>query len=201
MTGSAPAVTSSWRSAMRPDQPRLPRRAGRASPTTTRDAATADTAPSVVRCDLDGVIWRGDEPDRARGRGHRRRCAPPACASRSCRTTRTRRSATSSPSSTAWACPPTPGDVVTSATAAAWLLAQSLAPRAPGCSRAPARACGGARRGRSGRGRRRPGRRGGGRLPPRVRLRRARPRVGARCAPGRGSSPPTSTPPTRSPAG
>ena len=53
---------------MRPDQRRLPRRAGPRSPTTrdrpasTRPLTTPATAPVVVACDLDGVIWRGDEP-------------------------------------------------------------------------------------------------------------------------------------------
>ena len=60
------------------------------------------------------------------------RCAPPGCGWRSCRTTRAHRSATWSPSSTAWGSPATPDDVVTSAMAAAWLLAALARAGRPG---------------------------------------------------------------------
>ena len=142
---------------------------------TTRDAATPRPRP-VVCCDLDGVIWRGDEPIAARGRRHRGAARRRAARRRSCRTTRAQ----------------PVGDVVAKLermrrrrptrrrrrSPARWprraLLAQSLAPGARGArvrgpGRASRRSTGVGLR----RGRRRPGRRGRRRLPPRLRLRRA----------------------------
>ncbi len=83
----------------------------------------------VVCCDLDGVIWRGDDP-----------IAPAARGIRELRAAGLRVVFVSNNSNSPigdvvaklerMGVPATPGDLITSATAAAWLLAQSLAPGA-----------------------------------------------------------------------
>ena len=172
---------------MRPDQQDY--RAALAGSTTTRDAPAMTRRVRTRRSPVVCLRPRrrdlaGRRAHRARGRGHRAACAPPGCAWRSCRTTRTRRSATSSPSSTAWACPrrPTRWSPAPSRPRGCW---RSRCRPAPGCScaRGP-----GVREALGDVGLvavdERPGRRGGGRLPPRVRLRRASTARRRRCAPG-----------------
>ena len=131
----------------------------------------------IVCCDLDGVIWRGDDADPGLGRRRRRSCAPRACASCSSRTTRASGSRTTSRSLQGVGVDAAPDDVVHRARrrpprSLAHDLpagASVLACAGPGVVEAlEAR---GLRRRRSGAGRRR--RR---RLAPRVRLRAADPR-------------------------
>ena len=156
----------------------------------------------VVCCDLDGVIWRGDEPIpgsadavaalRAAGAARRVRLEQLEHAGR-----RRRR-----PSSRAFG-----------VAGRARRRAHQRAGRGRAARRVDARAGRARARVRGPRRRRgarrdagfavvdtRSGRRGRRRLPPRLRLRRARPRVDARCATAPASSPPTSTRPTRCPA-
>jgi 4-nitrophenyl phosphatase len=85
-----------------------------------------DRAPAVVACDLDGVIWRGDEPVAPAAEGIAKlRAAGLLVAFVS--------NNSNSPVTDVvgklarMGVPATPADVVTSAMAAAWLLAQSLA--------------------------------------------------------------------------
>jgi HAD superfamily hydrolase (TIGR01450 family) len=88
---------------------------------------TATAAPPVVACDLDGVVWRGDD------------AIPPAAAGIAALRDAGLRVAFVSNNSSApvgdvvaklgrMGVPSTPGDIVTSAMAAAWLLQHSLAP-------------------------------------------------------------------------
>ena len=76
---------------MRPDNADYRARSAGSTPERTRRArtiATVTRVPPVVCCDLDGVIWRGDDADPGRGRRRSRRCGRRACASCSSRTTR-----------------------------------------------------------------------------------------------------------------
>jgi len=87
------------------------------------------TPPAVVACDLDGVVWRGDDP-----------IAPAARGIRDLRSAGLRVAFVSNNSNSPvgdvvaklerMGVPAEPPDVVTSAGAAAWLLAQSLEPGA-----------------------------------------------------------------------
>ncbi len=83
----------------------------------------------VLACDLDGVVWRGDEPVPAAADGIAALRAAGWCVAFVSNNS-------NSPLGDVVAklehlgVPATPGDVVTSATAAAWLLAQSLDPGA-----------------------------------------------------------------------
>ncbi len=88
------------------------------------------SATRVVACDLDGVVWRGDDP-----------IAPAAPGIAALRAAGLYVAFVSNNSNSPvgdvvakldrMGIPATPADVVTSAMAAAWLLAQSLAPGAP----------------------------------------------------------------------
>ena len=87
------------------------------------------SAPQVVACDLDGVVWRGDEPIAPAAPGIAALRAAGLCVAFVSNNS-------NSPVGDVVAkldrmgIPAAPADVVTSATAAAWLLAQSLAPGA-----------------------------------------------------------------------
>ena len=188
--------------AMRPDQPDY--RDALAARRRRRVTDRERTVSAPGRLPATSTAWSGAATSRSRprptaiARAARRRAA----GRRSCRTTRARRSATSWPSSSAsgvarrrpTTCSPARSRRRGCSRSRCAPGARVLVCAGPGCVEALAGVG-------LGRGRRRPGRRGGRRLPPRLRLRRARPGVarGARRAPA--SSPPTSTPPTRSRAG
>ena len=179
---------------------RLPGRARRASPTTREPRDATPSAP-VVACDLDGVVWRGDEPDPARGRRHRRAARRRAAGRRSCRTTRARRSATWWPSSSGMGVPATPADVLTSA------IGRGLAARAVAGPRRPRARV---RRARRARGARRRTAWSRSTTAPPTRWSSASTATSTttastarrpRCGPGPASSPPTSTRPIPIPGG
>ena len=135
---------------------RLPGRAG----ARRRRRVTGAAGAPVVACDLDGVIWRGDEPDPARGR----RASPTlraaglrvAFVSNNSNSPVDRRGRQARPHGRA-------GDAPTTSSPARWRprgsSPQSLARRRPRARVRRPGGAGGARRGRPGRGRRRPRRR------------------------------------------